>query len=256
MRAAAWNLWTSNRIDPNPNGIDCYHEQGQVLKTAGASNPDARVGTQSSAECSDTKKDQDFLSYKGLAFGNNLSPSRIGTRRKPLCLSTRARYHLSKSFPNLSQASMTSPIKAVQAQCDAKLCQVVPSCAKLCQVVPSCAKLCQVVPSCAKWLKFCFSALLRASASGKAAAWTTVRCPMCLTTWAALANQYKVNAQILSNFKCPGMSKPEVQNPCRLMDHANANSHGACPALCWTSWNFWMSRAMALEPRHVDVKWC
>mmetsp|Transcript_19098 Transcript_19098/g.42175 ORF Transcript_19098/g.42175 Transcript_19098/m.42175 type:complete len:219 (+) Transcript_19098:843-1499(+) len=27
------------RIDPNPNGIDCYHEQGQVLKTAGASNP-------------------------------------------------------------------------------------------------------------------------------------------------------------------------------------------------------------------------
>ena len=110
---------TSNRIDPNPNGIDCYHEQGQVLKTAGASNPDARiarVGTQSSAECSDTKKDQDFLSYKGLAFGNNLSPSRIGTRRKPLCLSTRARYHLSQIFPNLSQASMTSPIKAVQAQ--------------------------------------------------------------------------------------------------------------------------------------------
>lgn len=60
---------------------------------------DARVGTQSSAECSDTKKEQDFISYKGLAFGNNLSPSRIGTRRKPLCLSTRARYHLSQSFP-------------------------------------------------------------------------------------------------------------------------------------------------------------
>ena len=239
MRAAAWNLWTSNRIDPNPNGIDCYHEQGQVLKTAGASNPDARVGTQSSAECSDTKKEQDFISYKGLAFGNNLSPSRIGTRRKPLCLSTRARYHLSQSFPIFPKRRWHHWSRQSRPN-----------------VTPSCAKLCQVVPSCAKWLKFCFSALLRASASGKAAAWTTVRCPMCLTTWAALANQYKVNAQILSNFKCPGMSKPEVQNPCRLMDHANANSHGACPALCWTSWNFWMSRAMALEPRHVDVKWC
>ena len=127
MRAAAWNLWTSNRIDPNPNGIDCYHEQGQVLKTAGASNPDARVGTQSSAECSDTKKEQDFISYKGLAFGNNLSPSRIGTRRKPLCLSTRARYHLSQSFPSVDDITD-------QGSPGPMWCQVVPSCAKLCQV--------------------------------------------------------------------------------------------------------------------------
>ena len=163
MQAAAWNPRTSNRIDPNPNGIDCYHEQGQVLKTAGASNPDARVGTQSSTGFLHTQKktDQDSrLSFiKGLAFGNNLSPSRTATRRRPLCL--RSALPPFPTFPSVNDVFTDQGGPGPK----------------------------DVTPSCAKWLKFCFSALLRASASGKAAAWTG-RCPVCLTTARiALANQ-------------------------------------------------------------------